>query len=70
MAGKKEKFRARRTSRTTRSNYKKNGYAFPKRRTKALHVKPKPKYDYSFYFDYTPRGRIKGTYVDGIFIPD
>lgn len=70
MPGRKEKFRARKTLKTKTSNYKKNGYAFSKRRTSALYRKPKPKFDYSSYFDYDSRGRIRGSYIDGRFIPD
>ena len=33
-------------------------------------AKKKPVYDYSEGFDWTPSGRIKGSYVDGKFEPD
>lgn len=32
--------------------------------------KMKPVYDYSKYFDFDGRGRIKGSYIDGRFEPD
>jgi len=69
MAGRHEKFKARKTSRTVTPSYKKNGYAFPKRRVSYLYHKPKPKFDGTGGFDFDQRGRIKGTYVDGKFEP-
>ena len=69
MAGRHEKFRGRKTSKRVTSNLKKNGYAFPKRRTSSLYHKPKPKFDGTGGFEFDRRGGIKGTYVDGKFEP-
>jgi len=42
-----------------------------KRRLGQAVEKKKPKYDYSKYFDFDSRGRIKGSYThDGLFEPD
>ena len=70
MAFAHQKFRATKTQKAKTTNFKKNGYAFAKRSTKALHVKPKPKFDYSTYYSYDSRGRIKGRYINGRFEPD
>jgi len=70
MAFAHQKFRATKTKKAKSTNLKKNGYAFAKRSTKALYRKPKPKIDYSSYFNYDSRGRIRGTYIDGKFYPD
>ena len=67
-------YKAKRTSKTSKSKLKKvrsNGYAFPKKNVAQMNLKVKPTYDYSKHFDFNSRGRIKGSYTpDGFFEPD
>ena len=66
---KKERFRVKKKSVSSRgSNFKKNGYGFAVRQTSRLRRKPKPIIDDDFERD--SRGRIKGSYINGMFIPD
>ena len=72
MAGKSERFKARFKTRGRKTNnpFKKYGYGFSRRRVAYLPKKKNPVYDYSKSFDFDSRGRIRGTYIDGVFYPD
>lgn len=67
-------YKAKRTLKTSKSKLKKvrsNGYAFAKKNVARMNLKVKPKFDYSKFFDFDSRGRIKGSYTpDGFFEPD
>ena len=42
-----------------------------KKNSRSANTKKQPVYDYSKFFDFDSRGRIKGSYnVDGFFEPD
>lgn len=63
----------RTAARTTKSAPKPAKKRHAKRTSLKQKKKPvakKPVYDYSEGFDWTPSGRIKGSYVDGKFEPD
>ena len=49
---------------------KSQGYIFPKRNVARMNLKVKPIFDGTGGYELDSRGRIKGSYIDGIFIPD
>ena len=68
---KKYTYKKRYNKNNSQSKLKKmrnNGYAFAKRY--APQKKKAPVFDYSKYFEFDNRGRIKGSYVNGVFEPD
>lgn len=72
MAGKSERFKAKYKHKAKKTNnpFKKNGYGFSRRRVAYLPKKKKTIFDGTGGFDLDHRGRIRGTYIDGIFYPD
>ncbi len=68
---KSEERRAKRKPRKTANLKRASQHKMIKRRLGQANKKKEPKHDYSKFFDFDSRGRIKGSYTpDGFFEPD